>query len=291
MRSIRINFTATEKLPDGNVLGYKGENEATTLIITPPAEMAANESISYYLISFQVGAHLVFYSDQINKGSQLSYAIEQGATMANTVNLQLEGYSRDSNLIMKSDIIEGLLFKDSNCGNIAELTSEAQMISRMLKAIANTHTHDNKRVLDVLALTENNVLAVEGNPIREEKTIEIVADDNISIDISCWDDNDKALIQVWFENDSSVIDSLMKGYIIKEIESITYESGEELTLLDDETIYNIKLNSWPQKTFSGEAAVIAEIYGESSEGIIMKRAKDAVLMPTKIKLKVIGGAI
>lgn len=157
--------------------------------------------------------------------------------------------------------------------------------------VKKTHEHNNKSVLDVLALTENNVLAVEGKPIREEKTIEIVADNNISIEISCWDDNDKALIQVWFDNDSSVVDSLMKGYIIKEIESITYEDGEELTLLDDGTIYNIKLNSWPQKIFTGEAVVIAEISGDSSKGKIIKRAKDAVLMPTKIKLKVIGGAI
>lgn len=162
------------------------------------------------------------------------------------------------------------------------------------ETLKKTHQHSNKATLDALFLTEKGMLAVGDKPIREEKVIEIVADDNISIDISCWDNNDMALIQVWFENDNSVIDSLMNGYIIKEIESITYETEEgeeELTLLDDETIYNIKLNSWPQKIFTGEAVVIAEISGDLSEGIIMKRASAAFLMPTKIKLKVIGGAI
>lgn len=157
MRSIKINFNAENKLPDDNCLGRKGEHNATELNISLPEEMLNNADVEGVVIVFQVGAHRVFRSDVHKKAEVVSYKLPREVTCANKVDIQLEGYDLAEELIIKSEVIEGLYLEASVCG---EDTNEEVGKSLVGEIAANTlarHTHENSSVLNKFGESEEGL--------------------------------------------------------------------------------------------------------------------------------------
>ncbi len=114
MRTFIIDYTNTENmLPDGDVIGYYGEHNATQLVITPPQEMTDCENISYYRIAFGLTNCRAVHSESLEKGETVAMPLFSQITKSDTVSVQLEGYSSDGNLVAKSETVKKLKFSES----------------------------------------------------------------------------------------------------------------------------------------------------------------------------------
>lgn len=164
MRSFSIEFNAENKLPDGKCLGRKGEQNATELNITLPAEMLNNAEIEGIVIVFQVGAHRVFRSDVHEKAETVNYKLPREVTCANKVDIQLEGYGSSEELIIKSEIVEGLYLDPSVCGEDTSDEISKSLAGEIAANAAARHTHENADVLNALA-DENGKLTYNGQAI------------------------------------------------------------------------------------------------------------------------------
>lgn len=118
MRSITIDFTKSPVEISSTILGRKGENNATQLVITPPAEMSSEDSgVVCYSVAFQIGANRKKHSAVYAKAETITVPLERAVTQVNVLSLQLEGYDGEENLIMKSERIDNLLFDASIDGD------------------------------------------------------------------------------------------------------------------------------------------------------------------------------
>lgn len=186
MRSIKINFNAEKKLPDGDCLGMKGEHNATELNISLPEEFLNNDDVEGVVIVFQVGAHRAFRSDVHEKAELVSYKLPREVTCANKVDIQLEGYDLSEELIIKSEVIEGLYLKPSVCG---EDTNEEVSKSLVGEIAANTfarHTHENSEVLNKFGEDTDGNLIYKGREIgssRPTAQLEVFMDEETDFNI------------------------------------------------------------------------------------------------------------
>ena len=74
MKTIRIDFTKYNPLPDGYILGSIGEHNATKLLITPTKSMLENENVDCYYIAFETGGKLI-HSKRIEKADVLEVLV------------------------------------------------------------------------------------------------------------------------------------------------------------------------------------------------------------------------
>ncbi len=172
MRTFQIDFLNTENpLPDGNILGNQGEHNATVLVITPPAEMTANESITSYRIAFELSNCRAVHSGNIAKTDIISLPLFSQITSSETIAVQLEGYDGNGEIVVKSTKLTKLKFNPSVCG--VEIPPSDSPNSMAAEVTRNTKFRENFNE------NENGNLTYKGNPIGSNPPY-----DTISLDSS-----------------------------------------------------------------------------------------------------------
>lgn len=153
-------------LPDGNVLGYQGEHHATLLSITPPTEMTECEEIAGYKVAFQLNNCRCCHSELIDKAPSVDILLSSQITSSKEISVQLEGYSADGNLVIKSKKVTKLLFDDSVAGtNVIYNDREHGTTADIAANTFARHTHSNADVLNEFG--EN----AEGKPTYKDEVI------------------------------------------------------------------------------------------------------------------------
>ncbi|MBQ3045620.1 MAG: hypothetical protein IJO03_01010 [Clostridia bacterium] len=173
MRTLRIDFTAENMLPDGDYIGRIGEHNATDLVITPPAEMAQCEEIINYVAAFVTEGKII-RSDFYPKAEQITVSLCSQLTQDHTLGVQLEGYDGSGGLVVKSPVISELRLLPSAGGDETDFNGEdGGIVSQInLNTIAR-HEHSNSAVLEGLS-EANGTLAYNGIPVSEGKTNTVI---------------------------------------------------------------------------------------------------------------------
>lgn len=166
IRTIKIDFTSENTLPEGSFLGYQGEHNATTLSVIPPAEMTECEEIIAYKVAFQLHNHRLCRSELIEKTSLVEVVLSAQITSSKEISVQLEGYGADGNLVVKSPKISKLMFEDSVSGtnvdyNAGEHGTAADVVANTLAR----HSHENGDILDKLNEDKDGNLEYNGKAI------------------------------------------------------------------------------------------------------------------------------
>ena len=166
MKQITIDYTVSPASVSDEILGHQGESLATELAVKLPAEMINDGSIAEFCGAF--GSRIgVFHSKRIAKSEitdgVLSVPITAEISSKPSVSFQVEAFSSDDSLIMKTSLIEGLTFNKSVCRNHSDLSSvvdPAELANITAEIKANTlarHTHTNIETLDKLGETNGNL--------------------------------------------------------------------------------------------------------------------------------------
>lgn len=174
MRTLRIDFTAENMLPDGDYIGRIGEHNATDLIITPPAEMAECEEIINYVAAFVTEGKII-RSDFYPKAEQITVSLCSQLTQDHTLGVQLEGYDGTGGLVVKSAIISELRLLPSAGGDETDFDGEnGGIVSQINLNTLARHEHTNKNVLDGIS-EESGILTYNGEPVtaQKKKTLEL----------------------------------------------------------------------------------------------------------------------
>lgn len=168
MRIFNIDYTNSDNmLPDGDVLGYRGEHNATQLVITPPQEMSDNESIISYRIAFGLTNCRAVHSEPIEKTETVSMLLFSQITSSEIISVQLEGYSDDNSLIAKSETVKKLKFSESVCGVETSADGSAHGIVAEVNANSRArHTHPNSDVINNLGENESGALTYNGKSVQ-----------------------------------------------------------------------------------------------------------------------------
>lgn len=173
MRTVRIDFTSENILPDGGAIGRMGEHNATDLVITPPAEMTECEEIVNYVAAFVTEGKII-RSDFYPKAEQITVSLCSQLTQDHSLSLQLEGYDGTGGLVVKSAIVSELTLLPSAGGDETDFDSEdGGIVSQINLNTLARHNHPNKSVLDKFG-EENGILTYNGEPTsaRKSKTLE-----------------------------------------------------------------------------------------------------------------------
>ena len=166
MKQITIDYTVSPASVSDEILGHQGESLATELAVKLPAEMINDGSIAEFCGAF--GSRIgIFHSKRIKKSEitdgVLSVPITAEISSKPSVSFQVEAFSSDDSLIMKTSLIEGLTFDKSVCRNHSDLSSSvdpAELANITAEIKANTlarHTHANIETLNKLGETNGNL--------------------------------------------------------------------------------------------------------------------------------------
>ena len=166
MKQINIDYTVSPASVSDEILGNQGESLATELIVKLPAEMINDGSIAEFCGAF--GSRIgIFHSKRIKKSEitdgVLSVPITAEISSKPSVSFQVEAFSSDDSLIMKTSLIEGLTFNKSVCRNhsdLSKLIDPADLANITAEIKANTaarHTHTNIETLDKLGEANGNL--------------------------------------------------------------------------------------------------------------------------------------
>lgn len=154
-------------MPDGNIFGKMGEHNANVLEITPPAEMSENKNIELYCVAFEVGRDFVktvVRSEMIAKSNTVSVPLWHQTTVGENIKFQLEAYDGENNLLVKSQLVEGVFLPSvSGVRSAGDYEYNGMSASVAANTIAR-HTHENADVLENLA-DDKGTLIYNGNPI------------------------------------------------------------------------------------------------------------------------------
>ena len=159
MKQITIDYTVSPASVSDEILGNQGESLATELAVKLPAEMINDGSIAEFCGAF--GSRIgVFHSKRIKKSETadgiLLIPITAEISSKPSVSFQVEAFSSDDSLIMKTSLIEGLTFDKSVCRNHSDLSGSvdpAELPNITAEIKANTlarHIHANIETLDKL---------------------------------------------------------------------------------------------------------------------------------------------
>ncbi|MBQ8015462.1 MAG: hypothetical protein IJ264_04670 [Clostridia bacterium] len=172
MRIFRIDYTNADNMfPDGDIVGYYGEHNATQLVITPPQEMTDCADVASYRIAFGLTNCRAVRSETLEKTEAVSFLLFAQITRSETISVQLEGYGTDGNLVMKSETAKKLKFSDSVSGT--EITANGKASDLSTEVSANTaarHTHENAATLGALGESDGQ-LTYNGNAVGERSFI------------------------------------------------------------------------------------------------------------------------
>ncbi len=182
MITLRIDFTSENILPDGCIAGRIGEHNATTLVITPPSEIMACESVTNLCIAFFTGVGII-HSKIMPKTDTLQILIWKQLTQYSSLAVQLEAYDDDGDLVVKSPVIS-LKLLPSLCGEVVEADTENPDLTAQVAQNAKArHIHDNGTVLDCFGLNyagnrptfmgNNNILALQSDILDRLRDYEL----------------------------------------------------------------------------------------------------------------------
>ena len=173
MRIFNIDYTASNKLPDGDTVGKYGEHNATLLSITPPSEMSENTEIVFYRIAFGLTNCRTVHSEKIEKAETVSYLLNAQITRSDIISVQLVGYDAESKLVMKSETVKKLKFAESVGGIEVDPDGKSYNIG--------AEVAEMKTKLDKFGEDENGNLLYKNKPLTaKERTtfsIELPYDD------------------------------------------------------------------------------------------------------------------
>lgn len=203
IRTININLTDGNIAAENNVLGFQGEHNATTLSIVPPDEMTNCEDIVAYRVAFELNNCRHTRSELLEKTSPVTVLLSSQITSSKEISVQLEGYSADGNLLVKSPKVTKLTFADSVGGVSVDYENEGGTASDITANTLARHTHENAEVLNNLSENESGNLTYNGKEIGgsvERATGEFTVE--LSYDGASRFNGSECLIQVYeeFEN-------------------------------------------------------------------------------------------
>lgn len=169
MRTLRIDFTAENMLPDGDLAGRMGEHNATDLIITPPAEMAQCGEIVNYVAAFVTEGKII-RTDFYPKADTITVSLCSQLTQDHSLSLQLEAYDGTGGLVVKSPIVSELRLLPSAGGDETDFDGESGgMVSQINLNTLARHSHSNMGVLEKFG-EDSGKLTYNGIAVNASKT-------------------------------------------------------------------------------------------------------------------------
>lgn len=192
MKKITIDYSVSPVAISDRILGNQGEALATELEITLPDKMINDGSIAEFCGAFG-SCNGVFHSKRVTKSEiadgVLLIPITAEISSNLTVSFQIEAFSSDDSLIMKTSLIEGLTFNKSVCRNhsdLSKLIDPADLANITAEIKANTsarHTHENAETLNKLG-DSNGSLTYDGKTVggRQTETVTLESNDFYPVD-------------------------------------------------------------------------------------------------------------
>lgn len=163
IRRITINFTAQQPV-NCRMCGYIGEHNATELLIIPPTEMAENAAVTVYAAVFTTSGKRI-PSRTYLKSEELSIALWQQLTQSPVLNVQLEAYDGDGELVAKSPMVYLALLPAARGAETEADYGSDGIAAEIAENTRLRHSHDNKTVLDKLG-ADGDSLTYDGQPIK-----------------------------------------------------------------------------------------------------------------------------
>lgn len=163
IRRITIDFTAQQPV-NCRMCGYIGEHNATELAIIPPVEMAENAAVTAYAAVFTTNGKRI-PSRTYLKSEELSIALWQQLTQSPVLNVQLEAYDGDGELVAKSPMVYLALLPAARGAETETDYGSNGIAAEIAQNTKLRHEHDNKAVLDKLG-TDGDSLTYDGQPIK-----------------------------------------------------------------------------------------------------------------------------
>lgn len=163
IRRITIDFTAQQPI-NCRMCGYIGEHNATELLIIPPAEMAENAAVTAYAAVFTTNGKRI-PSRTYLKSEELSIALWQQLTQSPVLNVQLEAYDGDGELVAKSPMVYLALLPAARGAETETDYGSDGIAAEIAENTKSRHSHDNKAVLDKLG-SDGDSLTYDGQPIK-----------------------------------------------------------------------------------------------------------------------------
>ncbi len=164
MRELIVDFNLENPLCGGAEAGYIGEHNATTLIVKPGEEILATGCASYAVVFLTRGE--VYRSEFFEPADE--FRIELGAHLTRDfyLNLQIEGYSEENDMIYKSPMVTKIQFMPSINGDKTEFDeTEYKLYTQVSNNTKSRHQHDNSDVINELSESDGKLL-YKGNPIQ-----------------------------------------------------------------------------------------------------------------------------
>lgn len=184
MKKITIDYSVSPVAISDRILGNQGEALATELEITLPDKMINDGSIAEFCGAFG-SCNGVFHSKRVTKSEiadgVLLIPITAEISSNLTVSFQIEAFSSDDSLIMKTSLIEGLTFNKSVCRNhsdLSKLIDPAELANITAEIKANTsarHIHSNTDTLNKLG-DSNGSLTYDGKAVGGRQTATVTLD-------------------------------------------------------------------------------------------------------------------
>lgn len=163
IRRITINFTAQQPV-NYRMCGYIGEHNATELLIIPPAEMAENAAVTAYVAVFTTGGKRIV-SRTYGNSEEICVPIWQQLTQNPVLNVQLEAYDGDGELVVKSPMVYLALLPAARGAETETDYGSDGIAAEIAENTKSRHSHDNKAVLDKLG-SDGDSLTYDGQPIK-----------------------------------------------------------------------------------------------------------------------------
>ena len=163
IRRITIDFTAENPVGQ-RVGGYLGEHNATELLIIPPPEMTENAAVTAYAAVFTTGGKRIV-SRTYGNSEEICVPIWQQLTQNPVLNVQLEAYDGDGELVVKSPMVYLALLPAARGAETEADYGSNGIAAEIAENTKSRHSHDNKAVLDKLG-SDGDSLTYDGQPIK-----------------------------------------------------------------------------------------------------------------------------
>lgn len=163
IRRITIDFTAENPVGQ-RVGGYLGEHNATELLIIPPPEMTENAAVTAYAAVFTTGGKRIV-SRTYGNSEEICVPIWQQLTQNPVLNVQLEAYDGDGELVVKSPMVYLALLPAARGAETEADYGSNGIAAEIAENTKSRHSHDNKAVLDKLG-SDGDSPTYDGQPIK-----------------------------------------------------------------------------------------------------------------------------
>lgn len=164
IRRITIDFTAQQPI-NCRMCGYIGEHNATELLIIPPVEMAENAAVTVYAAVFTTNGKRI-PSRTYLKNEELSIALWQQLTQNPVLNVQLEAYDGDGELVAKSPMVYLALLPAARGAETETDYGSDGIAAEIAENTKLRHKHNNKALLDRLGIGNSKKLTLDGKTVE-----------------------------------------------------------------------------------------------------------------------------